>query len=196
MSPTPILVALAIVLLLIVGVYWWRHRAKGCTSDSDCPPHQLCANGFCTPPALTPEVYLCDVGRYGLDLASAQAIAQRLGGSIATMAQLAASQAAGAQWCWAGWTANDTGGHSIAYPMQITAHNCSYKPGVQIFSSNPSPSGTYGVNVFGIKPPPNAFPVCGTSGSTGSTPCVLGFYNIVPGITPPDPGTAKWSQFS
>jgi len=175
----PIVIAVLVLLVLIAGYFVWRSRRGSCTSGADCTPPDTCQNGKCAPPP-TPEVYLYDVGRYGLNLAAAQQAAAALGATVASSAQVAAAQAAGAEWCWAGWDAVTAGGNQAVYPMQSLMPQCGSGPGVQVFSASPAATDAFGVNLYGPKPSQGEYPVCGS----GSTACVLPF------------SSTNWSQYA
>lgn len=183
-----LIVAVVVVLVLLIGAYLWWRRKKGCTTNADCTLPNTCQGGKCLPPP-PPEVYSYDVGRYGLTLAQAQSAAQAAGATIATSAQMAAAQGAGAQWCWAGWSLGPDGKTYIAtYPMQVTVAGCG-SPGVNVFNASPPSGSAFGVNLYGPKPPQAGTAACGA----GSGPCYNDWYTVTP---PGGAGTAKWSQHS
>ena len=76
--------------------------------------------------------------------ADAQALCKKIGGDLATQAQLEAAQKGGAQWCSGGWVKDAT---SLKWPMQVGAAGCG-GPGVNDWAG---PT-TGGANCYGIKP--------------------------------------------
>jgi hypothetical protein len=66
------------------------------------------------------------------------------GATLASSAQLTAADAAGGEWCSAGWVADDT--RRVYYPYQ-TPTACTGQPRIQLNSAN-----LYGANCYGVKP--------------------------------------------
>jgi hypothetical protein len=167
MDPLVLAAVTLLVILLLVGgyIYWRGHDAK------------------------RPEVYYYGVpnpnakSAYSFTLAEAQAQAQKLGGTLATMEQVAAAQEAGAQWCGWGWTqAGDS--YYMTYPRQ-GAFGCDGRGGLNVMAAPPSSPAS--VAVYGVKP---AAPPAGNC--NGSAPCIAPWYD---GNT--SPGTpVRWSQYS
>jgi Extracellular link domain len=164
------LVLAAIVLLVILlaaggYVYWRKHHDSG------------------------PEVYYYGVpspntkSAYSFTLAEAEAQAQKLGGTLATMTQVAAAQAAGAQWCGWGWTQAGDGASYLTYPRQ-GAYGCDGRPGLNIMAAPGTTAAS--VAVYGVKPPPPA------GNCNGSAPCIAPWYD---GDTSPAT-PARWSRYS
>jgi hypothetical protein len=120
-----------------------------------------------------------------LNFTEAQAIASKLGGTLATPEQLTASQAAGAQWCTTGWL-NDK---SQKFPMQQTdVKGCGDKS-VNVYNVPKS-----GAVIYGPKPPPGTYPSLCDATNPDDTPGVFDFYRKWSNDGPQDP--KKYSQFS
>jgi hypothetical protein len=100
------------------------------------------------PPAVAvpdPEVFY--VGGYDYTKAQAAATCTTHGAVVATGAQLAAAQTAGADWCATGWLSDQT---VAKYPINTTImEGCGGSPGVVEYTP---PTGKAGVNCYGIKP--------------------------------------------
>jgi len=110
------------------------------------------------------EVYWVGPG-YQYTKSQADQICQQYGGRVATMADLTAAMNTGAQWCSAGWVADDVDAH---YPMQQAISGCGNGTGLQTYGagwlpqSNSSTSNQNGqgdpntamagINCFGPKP--------------------------------------------
>mgnify|MGYP006142437015 CR=1 FL=1 len=92
-----------------------------------------------------PEVFW--VGGYDYTKAQAAATCTTHGAVVATGAQLAAAQTAGADWCATGWL-SDT--HVAKYPINTSImEGCGGSPSVVEYTP---PTGKAGVNCYGIKP--------------------------------------------
>lgn len=102
-----------------------------------------------------PQVYFAGPSSgVALTQAAAAALAQQLGGVLATKAQLDAAREAGAQWCMGGWTADDAS--QGYYPMQYGVPGwCGYTPGSL---SAVGPAQTEGAVIYGVKPVQGAAP--------------------------------------
>lgn len=169
---------LVLVLVLVAVVAWPKTPAPAPGGGGSPVPAPV--------PAARPEVFCVDVANYGLNWAAAQAMAQQLGATVATVDQLAAAQAAGAQWCWAGWTQGPAG-PQVLYPMQEGAPaNCAGPAaGVKTMVAHPDLAALYGVNLYGVKP---HLPLCTNQ---AKAPCVSPFAAPLAGQSFP----AKWSQW-
>ena len=100
------------------------------------------------PPAVAvpdPEVFY--VGGYDYTKAQAAATCTTHGAVVATGAQLAAAQTAGADWCATGWLSDQT---VAKYPINTSImEGCGGGPSVVEYTP---PTGKAGVNCYGIKP--------------------------------------------
>lgn len=166
MDPLVLAALVLLVVLLAAGgyIYWRKHYRSG------------------------PEVYYYGVpnpdtqSAYTFTLPEAQAQAKKLGGALATVEQVAAAQAAGAQWCGWGWTGGD-GAYYRTFPRQ-GAYGCKGQGGLNI-SSAPGTSAA-SVAVYGVKPNPPA-------GNCGAgNVCIAPWFD---GETSPAT-PARWSQWS
>ena len=107
------------------------------SSASTCPsasaPPML---GFC----------VWHIGGYNKTFTQAAAACREQGGRLCTLAEVSAAQAAGAQWCSMGWTADRTSNSAgyAAYPMQTASSGCGSQVG--IMTGNYSFSTAWGAN--------------------------------------------------
>jgi hypothetical protein len=114
-----------------------------------------------------PEVFAVQPeGGYSTTPNTAEAACQALGATLATTAQLSEARQLGAQWCSAGWTADN---QNALYPMQSYISGCGNGAGIQQYDyqwlSNQVPNtggnagngaratALAGINCFGTKPP-------------------------------------------
>jgi hypothetical protein len=92
-------------------------------------------------PLATAEVFFVKGSFSKVD---AQGICSRIGGDLATLAQLQAAQAGGGQWCSAGWLKDVA---TPRWPMQVAVSGCG-GPGV----NESAGATTAGANCYAIKP--------------------------------------------
>lgn len=93
---------------------------------------------------------------------------------IATVAQLTAAQ--GANWCAVGFVNSG----AATYPMQNTQNGCG-SSGINYGSDY---QGSYGVNIYGVKPSQTTYPVWGTASIQANVGAIAPF-NIT-----------MWSQYT
>jgi hypothetical protein len=102
------------------------------------------------PPAVAvpdPEPEVFYIGGYEYTKAQAAATCTTHGAVVATGAQLAAAQTAGADWCATGWLSDQT---VAKYPINTSImEGCGGSPAVVEYTP---PNGKAGVNCYGIKP--------------------------------------------
>jgi hypothetical protein len=127
-----------------------------------------------------PEVYYYDEGYYTLNFEEAEKAAVKLNAKIATIEQVQAAKDAGGSWCNFGWIADK----NIAYPMNKASPGC--KIGTNQFLPLKNQD-TYGVNLYGVKPPRGRYPIC--EGGTHTGGCLLPFSNLKWSYTD------MWSQY-
>jgi hypothetical protein len=96
------------------------------------------------------EVYVYDIGRYGIAKSDIPEIEAKTGAKVATMKQVEDAFKDGAQWCWAGWMRGDDGNLIGGYPMQTALPGCGDKVGVVSFV--PKEGAKYSVLLYGKKP--------------------------------------------
>ena len=174
-------IIIVLVILVIAGYGFCQQKPcpQACPTGQACqqkPCPQACPTGqTCQqkPPAPgAPSVYLVDIGAYGVTRKGAPGLATSLGGTVATLAQLAGAQKAGASWCHYGWTDNTPAGQTTKtygayFPAQTTVRGCG-GPGV----NGPSPVTAAGVTVYGPRPAAGTFPSCLSNPTMG--PCIMG----------------------
>jgi len=100
-----------------------------------------------TPTIPTPDPEVFYIGGYDYTKAQAAATCTTHGAVVATGAQLAAAQTAGADWCATGWLSDQT---VAKYPINTSImEGCGGSPSVVEYTP---PTGKAGVNCYGIKP--------------------------------------------
>jgi hypothetical protein len=103
-------------------------------------------------PTGNPEVFHSS-GYNTLDYNAESVCSNYNGAKQATKAQLAAAQAAGADWCSTGWVSDN---FDAQYPINVSlVQGCGSSPGIQSWTP---PSKKAGVNCYGIKPKEGEFP--------------------------------------
>ena len=103
--------------------------------------------GAASPVPPNKEVFA--IGGYAYTQASAQAKCASYGATLATMAQVTAAQAAGADWCSCGWTSD---GASVFPNTGNTSSGCGGGSGMKTCGN-----GLAGANCHGVKPPQAQF---------------------------------------
>lgn len=181
--------AAAVLVLAVVAYFAMRRRREPATPANGSPAGGAPAAKKPSPPPSSkpstpprerkPEVYLVDVGTYGVaypgsrrgdgSLAFAGDITGRLGATIATAAQLRAAYRGGANWCHSGWTADGSGFASL-FPIQVPAPGCGTKPGLN--DGGRTPDVGAGLHLFGVKPAEGTLPMCSGKVESG-TLCIL-----------------------
>jgi hypothetical protein len=188
---TRVAIAIAISALLIAVILYVMYGGSkpACTLDTDCTAPQTCVSGTCTDPVVVPsEVYHYDEGIFAIHNADAQSIAAKFGAKIASESDIAAAQAAGADWCRWGWLDNNTIAYPLAGPTAFPyCPDGTPPPGGKVFSSTSAIDNTWGVTLYGPKPPkstiPECSPVLGLKAKSLGNPCIVPF------------SSNKWSQY-
>ena len=95
-----------------------------------------------------PEVFYVSNGGYNTKQADADAVCQTFSARVASTAELAKAQLAGADWCASGWVSDST---DAKYPISTSTQGGCGNGSTGVMTYTP-PSGQAGVNCIGKKP--------------------------------------------